>query len=80
MIEIELFFLQIAHWAILLNLLWVLWQKSGADQELQEDEIRGEVKANRKLETKDATEDLEKVENKSATKDEIETAATALMG
>ena len=72
--------LQIAHWAILLNLLWVLWQKSGADQELQEDEIRGEVKANRKLETKDATEDLEKVENKSATKDEIETAATALMG
>jgi len=59
--------LQIAHWAILLNLLWVLWQKSGADQELQEDEIKGEVKANRKLETKDATEDLEKVENKSAT-------------
>ena len=80
MIEIELFSLQIAHWAILLNLLWVLWQKSGADQELQEDEIRGEVKANRKLETKDATEDLEKVENNSATKDEIETAATALMG
>ena len=80
MIEIELFSLQIAHWAILLNLLWVLWQKSGADQELQEDEIKGEVKANRKLETTDATKDLEKVENKSATKDEIETAATALMG
>ena len=61
-----MFSLQIAHWAILLNLLWVLWQKSGADLELE-----AEVKA---------TKDLKKVEEKEATKDEIETAATALMG
>ena len=59
--------LQIAHWAILLNLLWVLWQKSGADLKLEEDKIGEEVKA---------TKDLKKVEKK----DEIETASTALMG
>ena len=58
--------LQIAHWAILLNLLWVLWQKSGVDQEFEE-----EVKA---------TKHLKKVETKEASKDEIDAAATALMG
>ena len=63
--------LQIAHWVILLNLLWVLWQKSSANQKLQkEEEIRKEVKA---------VEDLGKLEKKSGSKEEIETV-TALMG
>ena len=62
---------QIAHWVILLNLLWVLWQKSSANQKLQkEEEIRKEVKA---------VEDLGKPEKKSGSKEEIETV-TALMG
>ena len=62
---------QIAHWVILLNLLWVLWQKSSANQKLQkEEEIRKEVKA---------VEDLGKLEKKSGSKEEIETV-TALMG
>ena len=67
----------------MLNLLWVLWQKSGADLKLEEDKIGEEEKASKDLEkvaTKDGSEDLEKVEKKAETKDEIETAATALMG
>ena len=67
----------------MLNLMWVLWQKSGADLKLEEDEISEEVEASKDLETvvtKDGSEDLEKVEKKAATKDEKETAATALMG
>ena len=67
----------------MLNLLWVLWQKSDADLKLEEDKISEEVEASKDLEKfaiKDESEDLEKVEKKAATKDEKETAATALMG
>ena len=65
---------QIAHWTILLNLLWVLWQKSGADQEMEQ--MRDEDKGSKDLDLKEekGSKDFEKLEKKD------ETAATALMG
>ena len=63
--------LQIAHWIIFVNLLWVLWQRSSVDKESEEEEGR-----ERELEK---TQELQKLNVKAATKDEIETS-TALMG
>ena len=65
---------QIAHWTILLNLLWVLWQKSGADQEMEQ--MREEEKLSKDLDLKEekGSKDFEKLEKND------ETAATALMG
>ena len=63
--------LQIAHWIIFVNLLWVLWQRSSADNESEEEEGR-----ERELER---TQELQKLNVKAAAKDEIETS-TALMG
>ena len=62
---------QIAHWTILLNLLWVLWQKSGADPEMEQ--MRDEEKGSKDLDLKEekGSKDFEKLEKK---------AATALMG
>ena len=63
--------LQIAHWIIFVNLLWVLWQRSSVDKESEEEEGR-----ERELER---TPELQKLNVKAAIKDEIETS-TALMG
>ena len=63
--------LQIAHWIIFVNLLWVLWQRSSVDKESEEEEGR-----ERELER---TQELQKLNVKAAAKDEIETS-TALMG
>ena len=63
--------LQIAHLIIFVNLLWVLWQRSSADNESEEEEGR-----ERELER---TQELQKLNVKAAAKDEIETS-TALMG
>ena len=76
MIEIKNSCFQIAHWTILLNLLWVLWQKSGADRELEEEHVREEEKLSKDHDIKEekGSKDLEKLEKND------ETAATALMG
>merc|ERR550532_805013 len=68
--------LQIAHWTILLNLLWVLWWKSSADQEFEEEHMREEEKLSKDHDIKEekGSKDLEKLEKND------ETAATALMG
>ena len=63
--------LQIAHWIIFVNLLWVLFKRSSADKESEEEEGR-----ERGLER---TQELQKLNVKAAAKDEIETS-TALMG
>ena len=63
--------LQIAHWIIFVNLLWVLWQRSSADKESEKEEGR-----ERELEK---TQELQKPKVRGAAKDEIKTA-TALMG
>ena len=76
MIEIKNSCFQIAHWTILLNLLWVLWQKSGADPELEEEHVREGEKLSKDLDIKEekGSKDLEELEKND------ETAATALMG
>ena len=66
----------------MLNLLWVLWQKSGADPELDEEQVRDEEKSSEDLDLEEEKgglgikeeKDFEKLEKKD------ESAATALMG
>ena len=76
MIETKNSCFQIAHWTILLNLLWVLWWKSSADQEFEEEHMREEEKLSKDHDIKEekGSKDLEKLEKND------ETAATALMG
>ena len=68
----------------MLNLLWVLWQKSGADPKLEEEQMRDEEKSSKDLNLEEeklrkdldlkeekVSKDLEKLEKTD------ETAATA---
>ena len=66
----------------MLNLLWVLWQKSGADPELEDEQMRDEEKSSKDLDIEEEKggqdlgikEDFEKLEKKD------DSAATALLG
>ena len=73
---------QIAHWTILLNLLWVLWQKSGADPELEQMRYEEKWSKDLNLEEEKGGQDLGIKEEKDFEKLEKkdESAATALMG
>ena len=66
----------------MLNLLWVLWQKSGADPELEEEQLRAKSSKDLDLEEEKGGQDLGIKEEKDFEKLEKkdESAATALMG